>query len=87
LLTQIGYYGIQYLTSYQALIVLLGMKVEAPGVPNSPECVVVPVVGSLKLDEHEIAGSDGRGEEEDLHGRVVDRDEARHEVQVSSQEH
>ncbi len=63
------------------------MKVEAPGVPNSPECVVVPVVGSLKLDEHEIAGSDGRGEEEDLHGRVVDRDEARHEVQVSSQEH
>ena len=48
---------------------------------------MVPIIGGLKLGEHEIAGSDGRGEEEDLHGRVVDRDEARDEIQVTSQEH
>ena len=48
---------------------------------------MIPIVGGLKLGEHEIAGSDGRGEEEDLHGRVVNRDEARDEVQVTSQEH
>jgi hypothetical protein len=34
---------------------------------------VVTVVGGLELGEHEIAGADGRHEEEDLHRRVVQR--------------
>jgi hypothetical protein len=40
-----------------------------------PEWVVVFVVGGLELDEHEIAGADRRGQEEDLHCSVVQRNE------------
>ena len=41
----------------------------------SPEWVVVLVVSGLELDEHEVAGADGRRQEEYFHSSVVHRDE------------
>jgi hypothetical protein len=48
---------------------------------------VVSIVGCSELEEDEIDCSDGGTDEEDLHRRVVHRDERRQEVQVASQEH
>ena len=47
---------------------------------------MVRVVGRLELDVHKVAGSGGRGEEEDLHGGVVHRDEVGEQVQVPGDE-
>ena len=52
-----------------------------------PESIMVRIVSRFELDVHEIAGADGWCEEEDLHGRVVGRDEAREQVQVAADEH
>jgi hypothetical protein len=52
-----------------------------------PECIMVWIVGCFELDVHEIAGSHGRDKKEDLHGRVVDRDETREQVKVTGDEH
>jgi len=52
-----------------------------------PEGVVVVIIGCLELEEHEIDGPDGGGQEEDFHHRVVDRDEAGEQVEVPGQEH
>lgn len=43
------------------------------------------IVGGLKLDEHEIAGANGGCQEENLHGRVVQRDEARSNGLIGNQ--
>ena len=48
---------------------------------------MIVIIGGLELEEHEIAGPDGWGKKEDLHGRVVHRDKAGEEVQVPGQEH
>ena len=48
--------------------------------PKLPERVVVVIIGGFKLDEHEIARSDGGRQEEDFHSRVVQRDKARNNV-------
>ena len=52
-----------------------------------PKGVVVSIVGRSKLEKDEIDGSDGGGDEEDLHGRVVHGDERRQQVQVAGHEH
>ena len=41
---------------------------------------MILVVSCLELDEHEIAGADGRRQEEDLHSSVVHRDEAESQI-------
>lgn len=51
------------------------------------ERVVVAVVRGLELDVHEINGAERRGDVEDLHQRVVQRDEVREEVQVARHKH
>ena len=51
-----------------------------------PEGVVVAVVGRLELDVHEIDRAPAGDQEEDLHGRVVERDEVGDQVQVSGHE-
>ena len=48
---------------------------------------MVVVVGGFELHVHEIDCSDGGCEEEDFHGRVVQRDEVGEQVQVARQEH
>ena len=48
---------------------------------------MVAVVRGLELDVHEIDGAERRGDVEDLHQRVVQRDEVREEVQVASHKH
>ena len=52
-----------------------------------PERVMVGVVGGLELQVHEVACAGGRGEEEDLHGCVVQGDEVREEIHVPGDEH
>ncbi len=47
---------------------------------------MIAVVGGLELEEHQVAGSDGCGEEEDLHRRVIQGDEVGEEVQVAREE-
>jgi len=51
------------------------------------EGIMVGVIGGLELEVHEVAGADGRGKEEHLHGRVVGRDEVGEQVQVTGDEH
>jgi hypothetical protein len=48
---------------------------------------MVGVIGGLELEVHEVAGADGGGKEEHLHGRVVGRDEVGEQVQVTRDEH
>ena len=52
-----------------------------------PEGVVVGVVRGTELEEDEVAGGEDRDNEDDLHDRVVDRDEVSGQVQVASDEH
>ncbi len=52
-----------------------------------PESVVVPVVGGLELDIHQVDGGGGRADEEDLHSGVVDGDEVGKKVQIARHEH
>lgn len=52
-----------------------------------PEGVMIVIVSGLELHVHEIASPDGGREKEDLHRRVVQRDEAGEQVQVARQEH
>jgi hypothetical protein len=49
-----------------------------------PECVMVVVICGLKLHVHQVYGAERRAQEEDLHCRVVHRDEAGEQVQVAS---
>ncbi len=51
-----------------------------------PEGVMIVIVSGLELHVHEIASPDGGREKEDLHRRVVQRDEAGEQVQVARQE-
>ena len=50
------------------------------------ECVMIAVVGGLKLEQHEIDGAEGGGEEENLHAGVVNRDEVGQQIKVSRHE-
>jgi len=50
------------------------------------ECVMIAVVGCLEFEQHEINGSVGGGDEEDLHDGVVDRNEVGQQVQVARRE-
>jgi hypothetical protein len=52
-----------------------------------PEGVMVPIVGSAKLEVDEVDGGAGSRDEEELHDRVVERDVADEEVQVAGQVH
>ncbi len=62
--------------------------VPLPSLPPLPphltysECVMIAVVGGLKLEQHEIDGAEGGGKEEDLHDGVVNRDEVGQQIQV-----
>ena len=47
---------------------------------------MIVIVCGLELHVHEIAGPDRGREKEDLHRRVVQRDEAGEQVQVTRQE-
>lgn len=51
------------------------------------ECIVVAVVGWLELHEYQIAGSDAARDVDQLHAGVVERDEAKEEIQISGAEH
>ena len=51
------------------------------------ERVVGAVVGRLELDVHEIECAERGDEIEDLHERVVHRDEVSEQVEVASREH
>ena len=50
------------------------------------ECVMIAVIGCLEFDKHEIDGSKGSGDEKDLHGGVVQRDEVGQQIQISRRE-
>lgn len=50
------------------------------------ESVVIAIVGCLELHPHEVDGSDGSGEEKDLHYCIVEGVETSEEIQVSSEE-
>ena len=66
--------------------------VPLPSLPPLPphltysECVMIAVVGGLKLEQHEIDGAEGGGEEEDLHDGVVNRDEVGQQIQITRRE-
>ena len=47
---------------------------------------MIVIVCGLELHVHEIAGPDRGREKEDLHRRIVQRDEAGEQVQVTRQE-
>jgi len=47
-----------------------------------PEGVVIAVVGCLELDVHQVDGGGRRGDEEDLHTGIVQRDEVGEQVKV-----
>ena len=49
-----------------------------------PEGVVIAVVGCLELDVHQVDGGGRRGDEEDLHTGIVQRDEVGEQVKVPS---
>jgi len=51
------------------------------------EGVMVPVVGGLEFEIHEVDGGSRAGDEEDLHAGVVETDEVGHQVQVAGDEH
>ena len=48
--------------------------------------VVVAIVRRLELDEHQVDSGDADRDEDDLHRRVVERDEVCQQIQVSSGE-
>jgi len=48
---------------------------------------VITVVRWLELHEYQIAGSNTAGDVDDLHAGVVQRDEAKEEVQITSTEY
>lgn len=47
------------------------------------ECVVIAVVCRLEFHVHQVDRAERRGEIEDFHERVVQRDEMREQVQVA----
>ncbi len=51
-----------------------------------PECVVITVVRGAEFVVHEENGEDGRTDEEELHARVVKRDEVGEQIQVATDE-
>ena len=51
------------------------------------EGVVIAVIGCLELEIHEVHGGGSAGDEEDLHGGVVQTDKVGHKVQVPRHEH
>lgn len=50
-----------------------------------PECIMVTVICGAELQEHQIDCANGGGDEDDLHGGVVEGDEVSEQVQVARQ--
>ena len=48
---------------------------------------MVAIIGCLELDIHQIHSGRGRGDKEELHHRVVQRDEVGQQVQVTGYKH
>ena len=48
---------------------------------------MIAVVGRLELQVHQVHGAERRGQEEDLHGCIIQRDEVGEQVQVARREH
>jgi len=53
----------------------------------NPKSVMVRVIGGLKLQVHQVDSAEGRGQEEDLHDGVVQRDVVGEQVQVARGEY
>ena len=54
---------------------------------SPPKGVVVAIIGCLELDIHQIHSGRGRRDKEELHHRVVQRDEVGQQVQVTGYKH
>ena len=54
---------------------------------DSPEGVMVVVIGSLELEKHKINSPDGANEEENLHCSVVEGYEVGEQIEIAGEEH